>query len=135
MVQQASKNLKIVNEHNKISLEYLYKINKKQVKRKTKNGTTLNKFYLGYMPPELLEYFNFKDGTLFFYEKKGQIRISSVMPSVEYQSIKVQKNNTYSIPRDFFPTDLEHFTSIRLTVDFNTPDDYMNGGTLLIELI
>jgi len=132
MAQQKSKNLKIINKNGKILLEYLYKINKKTVKRKNKAGT-INKFYLGYMPPEVMDYFGFKENTIFFYEKNGQTRISSVMPTVENQSIKVQQNNTYSLPRGFL--DPSEYEFVKLTVDFNTPDDYMNGGTLTIELL
>ncbi|WP_323736243.1 hypothetical protein PXD04_10230 [Methanosphaera sp. ISO3-F5] len=130
----AKQHIKIIENKGKITLEYTHKIQQKKVIRKNK-GMTENKFSLGTMPPEIIDYFNVEDRRIFFYEKNHKVYITSRRPTIEHQEIKVQKQGAYSIPRSFFP-DADKYDEVCLRLDLSRCDDYKNGlGVLSIELI
>ena len=125
--------MQILEKQGIFHLVYTYKINKKTVKRKNKAGT-INTFYSGYMPEEIVEYFDVKDRTIYFYKYEDEVRITSRRPTIEHQEIKLQKTNQFSIPRDFLnPEDAE---KIILKLDLSKVDEYKNGlGVLSVMLI
>lgn len=133
MALKKSKNLTIIEKNGKISLQYIYKINKKTIKRKNKAGT-INTYYQGFMPAEIVDYIKVKENTLFFYKAENEIRITTVTPTIEHQQIKLQKYNQFSLPKSYLEP--EKHENVKLVLDFSRVDDYKNGlGVLTIELI
>lgn len=133
MALKKSKNLTIIEKNGKISLQYIYKINKKTIKRKNKAGT-INTYYQGFMPAEIVDYIKVKENTLFFYKAENEIRITTVTPTIEHQQIKLQKYNQFSLPKSYLEP--EKHENVKLVIDFSRVDDYKNGlGVLTIELI
>lgn len=133
MIIEKNKNMKILEKNGKIKLVYLHKIIKKTVQRKNKAGT-INTFYSAYLPAEIVDYFNVKENTIFFYSKDDEVRITTNRPTVEHQEIKVQSSNQFSIPKSYLKP--EEFEMVKLVLDFGRVDDYKSGlGVLIIELI
>ena len=133
MKRDINEYMKILEKQGIFHLVYTYKINKKTVKRKNKSGT-INTFYSGYMPEEIVEYFDVQDNRIFFYRKGEEVRITSRRPTVEHQEIKIQKTGQFSIPRSFF--NVEGKEQIVLKLDLSKVDDYKNGlGVLSMVLI
>lgn len=131
IMKSKNAHMKIIENKGRIRLDYTYKIQKKEVIKKNK-GKTLNTFYQAFMPSELVDYFGLTDG-LFFYEKDGSVYITNKEPPVEFKMIKIQKNNIFSIPQQFFNP--AGFDYIHLIVDFSEVDYYRNGvGCLRVVL-
>lgn len=124
--------MKIIEKNGRIILEYTSKINKKTIKRKNKAGT-INIMYQGVIPQEIIDYFKVKERVLFFYKKDDKVYITSRMPTIEHQIIKIQKNNQFSIPTGFLnPSEAEQLI---LTLDLSRVDEYKHGlGLLQIEV-
>ena len=128
-----NKHLTISEKNGNVLLIYTYKIIQKEVIRKNR-GKTVNKFYSGFMPPELVEYLKLTDNQLYFYQKGKDILITSNKPHEGHKGIQIQKTNEIRIPRKFFnPAEFDY---VRLTLDFSRVDDYKSGlGVLKMELV
>lgn len=124
--------LKIIMENKKPLLIFTHKISKKTVTKNNK-AKTINHFYMTTFPKELTQFLEVKNRSIYFYEHKHKVYITSRPPQVEHQEIKIQQTQQISIPRKYFNP--EHFLSVVFTLDLGSVDKCRNKcGLLSMEL-
>lgn len=125
---------KIIEKNGNICILYEYNITKFEKVMKNKAGT-INTNYSTVFPKQIIELFDVKDRTIFFYEQEGTVYITSRTPLVEHQRIKIQSTKQISIPRGYFK-DVANYTKTRFVLNMNVRDQYRHkNGLLSMELM